>query len=94
MKISKNFFFLSLAKYILYPDPHQHEKWDPDPDPHQNVLGPPHWLKHCKKSKILLSLITRERVEIFQKQLVGKQTCTVKKPNILKFPYLGNVLRN
>ena len=23
-------------------DPHQLEKWDPDP--HQNVLDPPHWI--------------------------------------------------
>ena len=21
----------------------QHEKWDPDPDPYQNVLDPPHF---------------------------------------------------
>ena len=27
--------------YSVHPDPHQHEKWDPDP--HQNVLDPPHW---------------------------------------------------
>ena len=29
------------------PDPHQLEKWDldPDPDPHQNVLDPPHCFK-------------------------------------------------
>ena len=36
---------LSLAKKLLDPDPHQHEKWEPDTDPHQNVLDPPHCLK-------------------------------------------------
>ena len=44
MKIWKNNFFLSLAKQILDPapdpDPDQLEKLDPDP--HQNVLDPPH----------------------------------------------------
>ena len=47
MKIWKNNFFLSLAKQILDPapdpDPDQLEKLDPDP--HQNVLDPPHWVK-------------------------------------------------
>ena len=40
MKIWKKNFFLSLAKKMLDPDPHQLEKWDPDQ--HQNVLDPPH----------------------------------------------------
>ena len=42
MKISKKNLFLSLAKQYL--DLDQPEKWDPDPDPHQNVLD----LTHCK----------------------------------------------
>ena len=39
----KEIFFLSLAIKFLDPDPYQLEKWDPDP--HQNVLDPPHCVK-------------------------------------------------
>ena len=37
------FFSVSLDDKNLEPDPHQLEKWDPDP--HRNVLDPPHCLE-------------------------------------------------
>ena len=54
MKIWKKNLFLPLAKTILDPDLHQLEKWDPDPDPHQNVLDPPHWFQSKKGVEITL----------------------------------------
>ena len=32
------------------PVPHQLEKWDPDP--HKNVLDPPHWFKVVKRGHL------------------------------------------